>query len=163
MHHKMSKERLLMAIITLHHLLFGHCTLPQNNTSVHINHLRIHTMTSKKWCAIIIFQFNKSAIPSISFSYDIHYIKVEHDSMAVPSFIQITFATCFYRICPDSIVALKLTWKYKSYHVPSKFTCIYCSHYNTNKNKTVKSFHAMLLISHDFNPSNSTCSVYIII
>ena len=55
-----------MTIITLHHLCFGHCVcefvgdcfgprhvssgaaLPQKNTSVQNNHLRFHTMTSKK-------------------------------------------------------------------------------------------------------------------
>ena len=47
-----------MTIVTLHHLCFGHCfghwyfssgaALLQKNTSVQNNHLRFHTMTSKK-------------------------------------------------------------------------------------------------------------------
>ena len=61
----LSKLRLLMTIITLHHLCFGHCVnssvivldlgiflrelvLPQKNTSVQNNHLRFHTVTSKQ-------------------------------------------------------------------------------------------------------------------
>ena len=60
----MSRERLLMTIITLQHLFFGHCVkivgdwfepqyislgamLPQKNTEVQKNHLRFHMMTSK--------------------------------------------------------------------------------------------------------------------
>ena len=51
----MSKERLLMTMISLHHLFFGHCTLPQKNTSFQNNHLRFHTMTSKKMvCSILL-------------------------------------------------------------------------------------------------------------
>ena len=66
----MSKERLLMPIVTLHHLFFGYCVnlsvicfvpryfsvrtspsekLPQLFQN---NHLQIHTMTSKRWCAV---------------------------------------------------------------------------------------------------------------
>ena len=55
----MSKEQVLMKIITLHHLFLGHCvnlsmialdlgTFFRELHSINNNHLRFHTMTSKK-------------------------------------------------------------------------------------------------------------------
>ena len=73
------KERLLMTIITLHHLFFGHffgsrhyssgAMLPQKNTSVQNSHLWIHTMTSKKmvhtdYCLITSVVYLAVALPS---------------------------------------------------------------------------------------------------
>ena len=67
-----------MTIITLHHLFFGHCvnlsvmfgprhfssgaTLPQKNTSVQNNHLRFHTMTSKKILLLLLSKCNTSPL-----------------------------------------------------------------------------------------------------